>query len=333
MENKETVCAVVVTYNRKELLIECLDALCKQTRSIDALYIIDNFSSDGTAEFLFENGYINKLPPKNLDNPFEIEITLINKPKIYYLRMNENTGGAGGFHEGVKRGYDKGYKWLWLMDDDAEPYNNSLEILFEFLTKENKFIPALACSVINVNDNYDLMHRGVVNFGDMFPSIQKPIAQELYDNEFIEIETASFVGLLVNSSVIDQIGLPEKDFFIHNDDIEYCLRLNKIGKIILVPKSKIRHKEVSAKEKIRIVPYDKLWLRYFAVRNIIILSKTYSTNKSKFYFKLLKYTIRNIRKILFYGDNKLKRLSFLFNQISDGLNSHIDNNKPKKILY
>ncbi|MBD3842385.1 MAG: glycosyl transferase, family 2, partial [Campylobacterales bacterium] len=35
MENKETVCAVVVTYNRKELLIECLDALMKQTRPID----------------------------------------------------------------------------------------------------------------------------------------------------------------------------------------------------------------------------------------------------------------------------------------------------------
>lgn len=64
------------------------------------------------------------------------------------------------------------------------------------MTKENRFIPALACSVINLNDNYDLMHRGVVNFGDMFPSIQKPIARESYDNEFIEIETASFVGLL-----------------------------------------------------------------------------------------------------------------------------------------
>ncbi len=41
---KETVCAVVVTYNRKELLIECLNALCKQTRPIDAVYVIDNFS-------------------------------------------------------------------------------------------------------------------------------------------------------------------------------------------------------------------------------------------------------------------------------------------------
>lgn len=60
---KETVCAVVVTYNRKELLIECLNALCKQTRPID---------NDGTAELLLENGYINELPYENFDEPFEM---------------------------------------------------------------------------------------------------------------------------------------------------------------------------------------------------------------------------------------------------------------------
>lgn len=60
-------------------------------------------------------------------------MTLINKPKIHYVRMNENTGGVGGFHEGVKRGYDKkDIKWLWLMDDDAEAYDNSLEYYLNF---------------------------------------------------------------------------------------------------------------------------------------------------------------------------------------------------------
>ena len=149
MKNKETVCAVVVTYNRKELLIECLDALCKQTRPIDAMYIIDNFSNDGTAELLLENGYLAELPPENLNEPFQMEIDFDNSKllgvfdngiesreakienfiKIYYVRMNENTGGAGGFYEGVKKGYEKGYDWLWLMDDDGIPKNDCLELL------------------------------------------------------------------------------------------------------------------------------------------------------------------------------------------------------------
>ena len=67
---KDTVCAVVVTYNRKNLLLECLEALLKQTRPIDAMYIIDNFSSDGTPETLKENGYITNLPPDDISEPW-----------------------------------------------------------------------------------------------------------------------------------------------------------------------------------------------------------------------------------------------------------------------
>jgi len=109
---KEKIAAVVVTYNRKDLLKECLDALLNQTRPLDSIILIDNASTDGTPEFLKEKGY--------LDNP-----------KIDYVRLPENTGGAGGFHEGVKRGYEKGYDWLWLMDDDALPEKSSLNNLLD----------------------------------------------------------------------------------------------------------------------------------------------------------------------------------------------------------
>ncbi len=65
-EKRDTIAAVVVTYNRKELLIECLDALMNQTYPLDGIYIIDNASSDGTPELLLEKGYINKpLFPEN----------------------------------------------------------------------------------------------------------------------------------------------------------------------------------------------------------------------------------------------------------------------------
>ena len=106
--NKETICAVVVTYNRKNLLLECLDGIRKQTRPVDAIYIIDNASTDGTPEILKGNGYIPELPPLNLLEPYEIEHQVNNlvdgnSIKIFYVRMHENTGGAGGFYEGVKR--------------------------------------------------------------------------------------------------------------------------------------------------------------------------------------------------------------------------------------
>ncbi len=79
MENKkETVCAVVVTYNRKNLLLECLEAIRKQTRPVDAIYIIDNASQDGTPEVLKSSGYIPELPPSNFSEIYEVEYQIKN---------------------------------------------------------------------------------------------------------------------------------------------------------------------------------------------------------------------------------------------------------------
>lgn len=132
----DSVCAVVVTYNRKDLLIECLEALRKQTRPIQGIYLIDNASTDGTPGLLMEKGYISELPPQNLKEPWEKEFIIQNLTnrediKLHYVRMHENTGGAGRFYEGVKRGYERGYDWLWLMDDDTIPTETALENLIK----------------------------------------------------------------------------------------------------------------------------------------------------------------------------------------------------------
>lgn len=92
------VCAVVVTYNRKELLLECLDAILKQTSSIDKLLVIDNNSTDGTEDTLREKQYLGK-------------------KVIQYVKLPENIGGAGGFCEGIRRAKDYNPDWsgLWTM--------------------------------------------------------------------------------------------------------------------------------------------------------------------------------------------------------------------------
>lgn len=332
MENKETVCAVVVTYNRKELLLECLASLLDQTKPLDAIYLIDNASTDGTPEVLLDNGYLSKIPDKVIDVPWELTIDNNKKSiKIHYVRMHKNTGGAGGFYEGIKRAHQNGYNWLWIMDDDAEPHSDSMEILAKYFQDDS--IVALANSVIKPNGEIALMHRGKTNFDNMFPAIQKPIPLEDYNKESVEIDTASFVGLLVRSSAVNKIGYPMKEFFIHNDDIEYCLRLMTVGKIILIPDSKINHKEASHSISRRI-PYDKLWLSYYGQRNLIVLANKYSTNKIKFYLKLIIEIIKNIIGIILFDKNhKINRILFVISSNYDGLKENFDNNKAKKILY
>lgn len=341
---KDSVCAVVVTYNRKNLLIECLEALRKQTRPVEAIYIIDNASTDGTPELLLETGYIKELPPENLKEPWEKEFSIPNLVngefiKIHYVRMHENTGGAGGFHEGVKRAYEKGYDWLWLMDDDAEPKEDALEKLETYFLLDN--ISALASLKVDKSMNILHPHRGYFNFKNVFSGIVKKFDESDIKKESIEIDHASFVGILVNSKAIFKIGYPKKEFFIHYDDVEYCIRLRQIGKIFLIPESKIIHKEDAKERELKNffvkksfrVPYNKFWLTYYGRRNLVWLGKNYATNKTNFYIGMLKSLLRSILGILLFDDNKFKRIKFIVNAYIDGLSGKFDNEKPKKILY
>ena len=100
------VCAVVVTYNRLAMLKDCIDALERQTVPCDIL-VIDNASTDGTAEFLEASA------------------------DIFHIRMKENTGGAGGFNTGMREAVKRGYRYVWIMDDDTIPYPDALEKLLE----------------------------------------------------------------------------------------------------------------------------------------------------------------------------------------------------------
>ena len=102
-----SVCAVVVTYNRRDLLEECLAALAAQTHPVDHLLVIDNASTDGTPELLRER--------------------YADQAELVALATNE--GGAGGFHEGLRLGHAAGYDWIWLMDDDTIPSPTALQEL------------------------------------------------------------------------------------------------------------------------------------------------------------------------------------------------------------
>ena len=99
MRQINRIAAVVVTYNRKELLRECLQALLAQSMNQLDILLIDNASTDGTHEFVGDIIEANDT--------------------ISYINTGSNLGGAGGFHYGLKEAYNRGYEYMWIMDDDT----------------------------------------------------------------------------------------------------------------------------------------------------------------------------------------------------------------------
>ncbi len=316
------VCTVVVTFNRYELLKECLDALLNQTFKNDIL-IIDNASTDGTQNKIKQDGYLSHT-------------------QIIYKRLAVNSGGAGGFHFGVQYTLDNHYDYVWLMDDDAEPELNALELLINNLDDE-KYSAYAPKTLIGTKNNHILStfgHRGIFDYKNCLPAFQKAINLKEYEKDKCEIEMASFVGILIPISSIKKIGLPEKRFFIHHDDTEYSLRLATIGKILMINESLIYHKEKRQEEKIERqflwfkknrIRYERLWLKYFGLRNSVFIAFKYGKGYKR-YFLAFKLYFDLIKDILLYDDKKLIRLIFATNSFFDGVRGHFDNEKPTKIL-
>lgn len=332
-----SVCAVVVTFNRKDLLKKCLNSLINQTIPLQAIYIIDNNSTDKTEELLYRYKYIPELP--KFDNSKEVLETFVENVHIKYIRLPENRGGAGGFYEGVKVAYEDNYDWVWIMDDDAFPTETCLEKLTPYYDLEDTV--GLASLKVDLDGNILYHHRGFFNFTHGLP-IQRHITKEDTLTEFTDIDMASFVGLLIKREAISKIGFPKKEFFIHADDLEYCIRLRTVGKIKLINSSIIKHAEGSVKGtfektflgfKVNRRPYDKLWINYYMQRNLIWLGRKYSKNKISLYFTILKNYLMTLTGIILFDDHKLKRIKFYTNAYMDGFNSIFENNKAKEILY
>ena len=217
--------AVVVTYNRKVLLQECVDAILAQTVAIEKLILIDNNSTDGTEEFLKEKGY--------LDNPV-----------IEYIKLPENIGGAGGFHEGMKKAREYQPDWVWIMDDDTVPTPTCLEELLNARKVIKGKVSFLASAVRGMNHEAmnvpKLSRKQFSKYTDWYEYLDQGIAQ---------IVKATFVSLLINIEAINQCGLPWKEFFIWGDDSEYTQRIIRdYGPAYMVGKSLAIHKRVGSDE-------------------------------------------------------------------------------------
>ncbi|NMB92559.1 MAG: glycosyltransferase [Parcubacteria group bacterium] len=279
---KDKIAAIVVTYNRKELLQKCLDGLLSQTRPLDSIIIIDNASTDGTEELLEDKGYLTN-------------------PIIDYVKMLTNTGGSGGFHEGVKRGYSKGYDWLWLMDDDVMPENNCLEVLLsniDTIYKIKKMKPWVVVPTRSYLDQNKLSEPVVekYNLNNPFHSlVQNTISENHINEEYFQIEGFAFEGPLINKECIARIGYPDKRFFIWGDDTDYCLRIRKAGGIIFyIPKAKLIRLRIPS--NVNILTKEQLIILY---RNAIYLNLKYGSIFVKILrplFTVLKFISINVIK-------------------------------------
>lgn len=236
--------AVVVTFNRLDKLKLSLRKFEEQIQLPSYIIVVDNASTDGTAEYLED---------------WEQESSGYEK---IVITMDSNMGGSGGFHAGLKKGLELDADWIWVSDDDAFPQEDALKQASDYLeTQENIGAISAICGKVIKNGEMDISH-GKTYYKKGIRICESIIPMEMYARKEFEMSTFTYVGTIMNKSKLLQAGLPNKDYFIYWDDLEHGLRMGKIGKIICVPAIVAYHNVGAENEGIN-------WKLYYAYRNMI----------------------------------------------------------------
>ena len=311
-----TVCAVILTFNRKALLVDCLHAVLGQSRAPDHVIVVDNASTDGTRELLREEGLLDR---------------------VEWVALERNLGSSGGFHRGVAAAQQGDWDWVWIMDDDAEPRPDALERLLAAPAAADPANAVLANAVVDP----DGMIEARVQRG-FFDGRLRPLPREAYvPGTAPEVDYVSFVGMLVRGETVRATAPPKAEFFIWGDDVEYCLRLRSCGAIRVVPEAVIVHKEVGQTHSNRrarfwnrllgqqIVPFplEGFWKQLFGLRNFVWIKMVYEGQGA---LSAAGTVAQFMAKSLMYEDRPLRRLPWILRYGIDGRRGRFVNVDPRE---
>ena len=282
----DKVIAVIVTYNRQQLLSNCITALQNQTRKVDKILVINNGSTDETSSWLKSQESIDHI-------------------------SQENVGSAGGFYTGIKTAYEKGYNWMWLMDDDGYPKEDALEKLLE---DDHEELMLRNCAVIDKEDKKSFVWKTLhyKSIDDVKSKVIHNIAHP-------------FNGTLLHRRIVERVGFPNPRLFLWGDETEYYYRIIKKNAIPFCTITDSIHYHPAAYFSYKQEwDYKTGWKMYYYIRN------RFHVHRSKFSavlpFAYLMYAgfllVFAFITLTFQKTHKLKKLAFIFWPAKDALQNN-----------
>lgn len=252
---------IILTYNRLNLLKIAICRVLSQTYKPTEILVVDNFSTDGTRE------YLNSIEGINT------------------LLLNENTGPAGGFYEGVKYfAENTEVDHVWMMDDDFFPFVSCLEILIKSASDDK---------------------------------ILFPYARE---KDFAHRKEPGWWGVLVPMPIIKTVGYPKKEFFFWSEDTEYLLyriREKYKFKAQWIPAAKGVHFTARVKN------HRKPWKYYYEVRNMLYMRLYVRKPSLRRYYKMIRSWVFLLGAIIFKENERLPKLKLFLKGTYDGVRKNL----------
>ncbi|MET3141919.1 UNVERIFIED_ORG: rhamnopyranosyl-N-acetylglucosaminyl-diphospho-decaprenol beta-1,3/1,4-galactofuranosyltransferase [Arthrobacter sp. UYEF10] len=249
------VAVAAVTFNRHNELSVLLDAINAQSAAVDTICLVDS----GT------------------DPARDVAVRHTN---VDYVRSEANLGGAGGFALAALKAVASGAKWVWMMDDDAEPTDP--ECLATLLREaEARDLEAVVPLVVAPG------HPDRLSFFFRLDGKVTHDRAELEKVGFLPNDGHFFNGALIRSDVFFKVGLPDMRLFIRGDEVDFTIRLRKAGiRFGTVTTTAITHPHAFSETqhvfgaRWHVIVPDSAFKRYYYYRNRGYLIRRYFRVKS-----------------------------------------------------
>jgi len=195
----DVVVAVVVTKDRPGTLADSLEAVCRQTRRVDRVIVVDNGADPKVAEIV-----------DKLDLP------------TTYLPSKRNLGGAGGFALGMLHALSLGSDWVWCADDDGRPEGDDV------------LATLLRTAVEDSLDEVSPMVADIEHPDQLAFPLRRGLRWRRRRTDFRNIRVlpgyaSLFNGALFRAEALEVIGVPDYRMFFRGDETEMHRRLLRSG--------------------------------------------------------------------------------------------------------
>ena len=258
MSENPKVAIVIVTWNKKSYVMELLTSLRSINYDNHDIIVVDNASTDDTCQTIRE-----QFPHVNL---------IVN---------SENLGGTGGFNTGLRYVLEKGgYKYTWLLDNDAVVERETLIELVKVMEEDDEV--GITGSVIMEPDMDMIVELGAFvswSIGTWKPNYRNNRLSAMKDMSTTEVDYVAACSSLVRNEALYKIGVMDERYFIHWDDIDLALRAKQAGyKVMASPKSKAYH---GLEDK----PINPL-ISYYDIRNGLLTITKHQSGVKRFLYIL-----------------------------------------------
>ena len=293
-----SVIAVIITLDRPETALRCLSSILHGTQRPDRVVIVDNGSA------------IPYTPPPE----YLLDVDVV--------RVEHNTGPAGGAAIGQQQALELKADWVWMLDDDLVVDPDALQCLLR--VAETHGARTYFRSVC-----YNMPQPELPFFNSFTYSrrtgMLKPVPQERYQDPEFPFDACAMAGLFVPSSLLLESGIFDASLYGWYDDTEFTLRAT-LAEFhgYAIPASRLLHPSANRRQlrvlgRALAVLIDQPWRLYYGTRNCILTQRRLLTRARFLALFLPLFAVRRFISIMLFYNNRRAFLHYFVRGLSDGL--------------